>query len=139
MNSKFYIAETVNKVASFVQEKRLPLVGEYVATNAKYLCPVGKYPKGTGRVGGRLRGSITWATSLRRSKVNPNGNPPAKSKDSVSKPSVKLILRIGTNVEYAAHVELGTGNKGKGGQKAQPYLRPAVELYKKQITKLMKL
>lgn len=39
---------------------------------------------------------------------------------------------IGTNVEYAVYVEMGTGRRGGwsqdiAGQAAQPYIRPAIE------------
>ncbi len=46
---------------------------------------------------GRLRNSITHAVS-----------------------SAESVVYVGTNVEYAAYVELGTSR-----QKAQPYLKPA--------------
>lgn len=59
---------------------------------AKQRCPVDT---------GRLRSSITHATF-----TDGQG----------------LVARIGTDVEYAAHVELGTSRT-----RAQPYLRPALE------------
>ena len=40
---------------------------------------------------------------------------------------------IGTNVEYAPHVELGTYK-----MKAKPYLRPAIENYKGEYLNLLK-
>lgn len=42
---------------------------------------------------------------------------------------------IGTNVEYAPHVELGTSNPK---QRAQPYLKPAVTRYKDQYGEIMR-
>lgn len=53
---------------------------------------------------GRLRNSITHAVS-----------------------SSENAVYVGTNVEYAPHVELGTRK-----QKAQPYLRPAAENHASQ-------
>jgi HK97 gp10 family phage protein len=50
---------------------------------------------------GRLRSSITYETG---------------------RDSRGLVARIGTNVEYAAHVEFGTGR-----MRAQPYLRPSLD------------
>ena len=41
--------------------------------------------------------------------------------------------RIGSNVEYAPYVELGTRY-----QKAQPYLRPAVEDHRDEYAKVIK-
>jgi HK97 gp10 family phage protein len=60
---------------------------------AKRLCPVDT---------GRLRSSITHSEPERRGDV--------------------LVVRIGTNVEYARFVELGTSRMS-----AQPYLRPALD------------
>lgn len=59
---------------------------------AKRLCPVDT---------GRLRSSIGW-------KVDVDG--------------MGLFAQIGTNVDYAPHVEFGTSR-----QAPQPYLRPALE------------
>jgi hypothetical protein len=52
----------------------------------------------------RLVGSITYATKEKRSGVRS----PAKSDDGVSVPPDGYTLHVGTNVEYAAHVEYGT-------------------------------
>jgi len=85
---------------------------------AKERCPVRKDP--ADKVGGRLRGSIMI-------RFYNNG----------------LTAEVGTNVEYAAFVEFGTGRRGAGaalqsvpaeytygssaGMTAQPYLWPALE------------
>ena len=53
---------------------------------------------------GRLRSSIT---------------------EEMGRDSRGLVARIGTNVEYAAYVELGTRR-----MRAQPYLRPALDAAK---------
>jgi HK97 gp10 family phage protein len=42
-------------------------------------------------------------------------------------------VQVGTNVEYAAHVEMGTEKA-----KAQPYLRPAVDENKNKILRILK-
>lgn len=83
------------------------------------LCPVGQYPTGSGRVGGRLRGSITYA--VRGGRSNPTGE--AKQGDGVSEPNEDYVAHVGTNVEYAPYVEYGTRRMG-----AQPYLRPAMDI-----------
>ena len=65
-------------------------------------CPVGT-PESThkpGYIGGRLRSSITWEV------VREGGD---------------LSAKVGTNVEYAPFVELGTRY-----MRAQPYLVPAL-------------
>lgn len=92
------------KQASEAQIKRaLTIMGETAEGYAKLKCPVDT---------GRLRNSITH-------EVNTDGK----------------FVRIGTNVEYAPYVEFGTGrnahsgmggNQSRGGQKPQPYLRPAI-------------
>lgn len=77
-----------------------------VEGQAKAICPVGKYPPGSGRVGGNLRNSITHEVE-------------------------KKEARVGTNVEYAPFVELGTVKMA-----AQPYLNPALEKNKGNIKKI---
>lgn len=64
---------------------------------------------------GRLRGSIT-----RRVRLGDGSVLAAAGKDGLGKdPDRRGEAHIGTNVEYAAHVEYGTRF-----QKAQPYMRP---------------
>lgn len=79
----------------------LEMIGINAEKYAKALCPVGT-PESTGKPGyrgGTLRNSITH----------------------VVEPS-KHNVKIGTNVEYAPFVELGTVK-----MKPRPYLRPAIE------------
>lgn len=78
-----------------------------VEGQAKLLCPVGQYPGG--KVGGNLRNSITHEVDEK-----------------------KQVVRVGTNVEYAIYVELGTIK-----MEAQPYLNPALEMNRGNINKLM--
>ncbi len=85
------IAQIESKIAQALES-----VGEYAEGQAKVLCPVGQYDDG--RVGGRLRSSISHKTDGKKEVI------------------------IGTDVEYATFVEKGTSR-----QKAQPYLTPAVE------------
>lgn len=57
---------------------------------------------------GRLRNSITYATSTQQGAANASSGEPAKSSDYATrgKPE-ENELYIGTNVEYAPYVELG--------------------------------
>lgn len=71
--------------------RQLAAAGARIERRAKHLCPVDT---------GRLRSSITHAT------FSENG---------------ALVEHVGTDVEYAAYVELGTSK-----MTAQPYLRPAL-------------
>lgn len=128
-------------------ERVMTMIGIKVEAYAKKLCPVGtpesvgRKNKKTGKVyprkgyrGGTLRNSITF-------EVQSNGT--------------EATVVVGSNVEYAPYVELGTGPnfvpppdweqfdapKGTGISggyvKSRPFLRPAIEdhleLYKKMI------
>jgi HK97 gp10 family phage protein len=95
----------VDRALSDAEKSALIAIGEYVIGEAKLRSPVGEYPEGSGRVGGRLRDSIDY-------KVD-------ESQGSVV---------VGTNVEYAPYVEKGTSKMD-----AQPYLTPAVEENKSNI------
>lgn len=90
-------------------EAALEEVGLAAEGYAKRLCPVDT---------GRLRNSITYATE----KTHDEGSPPAKDEDYElhGTPEAGTVY-IGTNVEYAPYVELGTSK-----QDAQPFLKPAV-------------
>jgi len=99
---------------------------------------------------GRLRGSITYATSKRRSRTRR----PAKSRDGVSRPRGENTAYVGTNVEYAQHVEYGTRpheinapvyiSKKVGwryikmhpGTKAQSFMRKALDNKRKAIVRI---
>ena len=91
-------------------ERALTQCGMIAEGYAKLLCPVDT---------GRLRGSIVYATAFSHSE----GEEPAEPKDYElhGAPAENEVV-IGTNVEYAPYVELGTRK-----QKAQPFLRPAAE------------
>lgn len=107
-------------------EKILTMLGIRMEKYAKARCPVGT-PESTGIKGyrgGTLRNSITFSVETE----NSGGS-----------------VTIGSNVEYAPYVELGTGpyfnnppewlqyvtERGSGGGhgyvKPRPYLRPAIE------------
>lgn len=81
---------------------------------------------------GRLRDSITYATS--RHKDKPRGV--AKAEDAVQGSPEEDSVYVGTNVEYAAYHEYGTSR-----MKARPYLKPAImgnlDTYKKIAEKYL--
>lgn len=90
-----------DEVAAYIQREAPKLLATYalkVVNMAKVLCPVDT---------GRLRDSITWELGLTM------GLPTA---------------RVGTNVEYAPFVELGTRYMA-----AQPFLRPALAALKSGV------
>ena len=51
-------------------------------------------------------------------------------KGSITMEQENLVVAVGTNVEYAPHVEFGTEKMD-----AQPYLKPALEENKDQLQK----
>lgn len=73
---------------------------------------------------GRLRGSITYATRTRRSRVRF----PAKDEDAIKPPTDPLVAYVGTNVEYAEHVEYGTKR-----QKRQSFLRLGLDMKRREL------
>lgn len=106
-------------------EKIMTMIGIKAEKYAKARCPVGTVESTgiKGYRGGTLRNSITF---------------------DVESDGTSVELAVGTNVEYAPYVELGTGPKFNsppewesftakkgGGQKngmaPRPYLRPAIE------------
>lgn len=113
-------------------EKILETIGLKAEGYAKELCPVGT-EESTGKKGyrgGTLRNSITHRV---------NGE----------------AMELGSNVEYAPYVELGTGphfvpppewerfeaEKGKGVGRAyvkpRPYIRPAIEDHREEYRDIM--
>ena len=112
----------------------LTAVGAHLQSEAQSNCPV---------VTGRLIGSITWATS--KDKSSPSS--PAGAGDAVSQPADKYTCHVGTNVEYAAHVEY---NEARGQRqslktrriykatKGSAFLRPALDENQKQVREIFK-
>lgn len=113
------------------KKKALETMGQKAEGYAKKLCPVGTEESTgvKGYRGGTLRNSITHRV---------NGD----------------VLEVGSNVEYAPYVELGTGphfvpppewerfesEKGKGVGKAyvkpRPYIRPAIEDHRDEYKRI---
>lgn len=89
-------------------KQELVKVGLRTMREAKRNCPVDT---------GRLRSSITVADS--EGIIQDIGSD-AFAGDEVDAPGDKFVVRVGSNVSYAAFVEFGTEN-----MPAQPFLRPA--------------
>lgn len=100
--------EKAKQVAA-ATKRGVEAVGVFVKGEAIVRCPVGIYPSGSGRVGGKLRGSIVH--------------------NVISDEAV----RVGTNTDYAGYVEYGTRH-----MEAQPYLRPAIDENREIIQALFK-
>lgn len=113
-------------IREMLRKKAIALekVGLVAEGYAKMLCPVDT---------GRLRNSITHATSQNHGQGDYQDNNGLDFHDASaqSKPRDDSVY-IGTNVEYAPYIELGTVRCG-----ARPYLRPAaadhIEEYKRII------
>ena len=107
-------ADNVHEVLSALKqavENALEDIGGTAETYAKMKCPVGT-PESTGikgYIGGTLRNSIDH-------EVEDN------------------TVYIGTNVEYAAYVEMGTSKMA-----ARPYLQPAVEDHTAQYMRMVEM
>ena len=103
----------------------LETIGLAAEGYAKRLCAVDT---------GRLRNSVTYATSTKHSA----GESPAKPPDYETHGTAEEnSVYLGTNVEYAVYVELGTRLTP-----AQPFLKPAVadhaDQYQKIVSKAMR-
>ena len=124
---------TAESGVSIATLKALMQIGMLAEKYAKALCPVGTV-ESTGKKGyrgGTLRNSITYEVD-----------------------NIKGEVTIGSNVEYAPYVELGTGPNftpppdwekfkkhtgkgvGSGYVKPRPYLRPAIEDHVKEFKDL---
>lgn len=101
----------------------LHVVGNFLAGEAELRCAVDT---------GNLAGSVSYATSDYKSSVRPSnrtiGQHSGKLRtytisqvDAVSQPVAKNTVYIGTSVDYAGDVELGTVNSA-----AQPFIVPAL-------------
>ena len=116
--------------------RALTMIGIKAEKYAKALCPVGTV-ESTGKRGyrgGTLRNSITFEVDF-----DGEGG----------------VLGVGSNVEYAPYVELGTGSyftappewetfestkgsgSGHGYVHARPYLRPAIENHLSEYAKII--
>ena len=102
--------EILKALRSF-EHRALTRCGQAAEGYAKDLSPVGT-PESTGiagYIGGTLKNSITY-------KILPSEN----------------LLYVGTRVEYAPFVELGTVKKG-----ARPFIKPALTDYKLTYRNIM--
>lgn len=131
--------DAILKELKLARERAMTMIGIKAEKYAKALCPVGT-PESTGKKGyrgGTLRNSITFNLK--------------EEEDSTT-------MELGTNVEYAPYVELGTGpffeappewlefdaHKGSGMPgvgyvRPRPFIKPAIadhtDTYKKIIEK----
>ena len=82
-------------------------------------------------VTGRLRGSITYAIKTEQDEIRPDKSGTRWGEDKIDKPIDKYTLYVGSNCNYAQHVEYGTRFS-----RAQPYMRPALDKNKKRCREI---
>jgi len=104
-----------------------------------YHAPVKGHYKRTGRLLSSI--SVNWSGSeMPRGKVGPK----AKSEDGVGQPSgpMRLVVVVGTNVEYARRIEhgfVGVDSLGRHyNQEGRPYLYPAFFSKEGEVEKQIK-
>ena len=126
-NSPEFLKEFESAVEKILEEWGLAgqgFVSKEALGTAVYDTPPSKNYNRTGR----LRGSITYATSKKRS----DPQSPAGGKDGVQGSPDERSVFIGTNVEYAAYVELGTSK-----MRPRPYLKPGIENNRDKFKSIM--
>ena len=79
---------------------------------------------------GRLRASITYALKGKHS----TPESPATGKDGVTDAPDKYTVVVGTNVEYAPYVEMGTSK-----MPPRPFIEPSVANYIDEYKKIMQM
>lgn len=112
-------ADDVLSEVSNVRQKTLEAIGLKAIGYAQLLCAVDT---------GRLRNSLTFVTATARGDANTQNGESASAEDYSPHglPDEDAVV-IGTNVEYAPYVEMGTSKT-----KAQPFLAPAIENHIKE-------
>lgn len=123
-HSDEFIEELRRRIPAALEECGLAAEGY-----AKRLCPVDT---------GLLRNSITHAldgepTAISDYQDNPKQQSGSYSGSMPEESDGKRAVYIGTNVEYAPYVELGTSNTAE-----QPFLKPAVADHKSAYQKIVK-
>lgn len=96
---------------------------------------------------GRLRNSITHGIpgqTLNFKYTDDNGNPAGEYNGAIPlDPSgKKFVVTIGSNVEYAPYIELGSKRRKKNGETIvrppRPFLRPAIENHREEYKAVLK-
>lgn len=123
-HSEEFLRELADKIPVALEECGLAAEGY-----AKRLCPVDT---------GLLRNSITHALDGQSAAISEYQDNPGQQSGSYSgsmpeESDGKRSVCIGTNVEYAPYVELGTSTTAE-----QPFLKPAVEDHKSAYQKIVK-
>lgn len=123
--------ELVKQATAAAVERGLEVVGIEVEGRAKLICTT-RYGENSPIDTGRLRNSITHATKTNPGQDAYQDNQGHQYAGGAAKgtPEEKTVY-VGTNVEYAPYVEMGTVKMA-----ARPILRPAATENPEQLKKL---
>lgn len=134
MDFDIKVTDNSGKVLDEMARKKilaLAQVGMLAEGYAKKDCPVDT---------GRLRNSITWATSAQYGQYSYKDNNGNQFSDASKKPDDDTAVYIGTNVVYAARQEYGDSFNHTVGK--AHFLRDAAtthgDEYKSEVEKIMK-
>lgn len=100
---KWHGEEAIKRVENAVS-LALEAAGLLVHGQAVNLAPVGQYPKGSGKVGGNLRNSLSYSVEGEVKGMNSSPGQKAAPGSGVKPNNDKNSVVIGTNVEYAVDV-----------------------------------
>lgn len=121
------LSELENRMPIILEALGIEAAGNAVDETSKFIYDTPESPNYVRT--GRLRNSIAWATSDNSGTIND----PDESEDSAPKASPEEnSVYIGTNVEYAPYVELGTSK-----MPPRPFLRNAIANYKDDYKKII--
>lgn len=122
--------QKVEKATEQALKRVAKMIGGTVEGHAKELCPVDT---------GLLRNSITYAIGGDLPNIVTYTDDSGKTAGTYDEIAPKddddqITVYIGTNVQYAPYQELGAPN---AHVPARPYLRPAMENYKREIEQII--
>lgn len=122
-NSPMVIAATDEAIKAALEAVALT-----VERYAKEICPVDT---------GRLRNSITHVSGVGGGFVHGfTDNSGAEFSQNVGQSNSADVIYVGTNVEYAPYVELGTRGR-RGANNGKGYLRPAVTEHTEEYKRII--
>ena len=126
-NSKEVLSELAYKLPTILEAVGLEAAGNSVDEISKLVYDTPESPNYVRT--GRLRNSIAWATNENHAAVGI----PHKAEDAnpIENPETDAVY-IGTNVEYAPYVEMGTSKMA-----ARPFLRNAIANYGDDYKKII--
>ena len=123
-----------DEIVRRASERWAPIAGAAVRAQAVMLAPWQT---------GNLRGSITWKTKKEDGGFNSGPNASHQTGTMIDGPDDPFSAHVGSNVDYAAHIEYGTKyikhrETVAGFVGYKPYLRPALDLMRKRLNDMLK-